>query len=244
MGHEVWLLILAFLAEVVGTLAGFGSSTFFVPLAQYFEDFRTVLALTALLHVFGNLTKIYLFGRHADRRLALLFVLSGLATVVVGAWLTAHISLQWLEGAMGAFLVLYCLFFLYMPSIRLKPKVSNVLLTGAISGFATGLMGTGGAIRAAGLAAYSLNKNTFVATNALADFFTDAGRAVVYLSQGYLHREHWFYVPMLLAVAIAGSWVGKRLLAHVPEEKFRRLMLLLVIGIGISMVVRSVVGFS
>ena len=42
--------LLALLSEVVGTIGGFGSSVFFVPLAGFFFDFHTVLALTSILH--------------------------------------------------------------------------------------------------------------------------------------------------------------------------------------------------
>ena len=46
--------LIAFFSEIVGTVAGFGSSVFFVPLAGLFFDFHTVLALTSILHVFSN----------------------------------------------------------------------------------------------------------------------------------------------------------------------------------------------
>lgn len=60
--HDFLLTFLAFISEAIGTLSGFGSSTFFVPLAILVESFTFVLALTAILHCFGNLSKILLFG--------------------------------------------------------------------------------------------------------------------------------------------------------------------------------------
>jgi len=56
--------LIASLSEVVGTIAGFGSSVFFVPLAGLLLDFHGVLALTSILHVFSNAAKLVLFGRH------------------------------------------------------------------------------------------------------------------------------------------------------------------------------------
>ena len=56
--------LIALLSEIVGTIGGFGSSVFFVPLAGLFFDFHTVLALTSILHVFSNAAKLVLFGRH------------------------------------------------------------------------------------------------------------------------------------------------------------------------------------
>jgi hypothetical protein len=64
--------LIALFSEIVGTVAGFGSSVFFVPLAGLFFDFHTVLALTSILHVFSNAAKLVLFGRHMQWRLLLL----------------------------------------------------------------------------------------------------------------------------------------------------------------------------
>ena len=49
--HDIGLGFLAFISETVGTVSGFGSSTFFVPMAVFLESFHMVLALTAILHI-------------------------------------------------------------------------------------------------------------------------------------------------------------------------------------------------
>ncbi len=46
------------MAEIFGTVGGFGSSVFFVPMASYFLDFQTVLGVTALFHLSSNMTKM------------------------------------------------------------------------------------------------------------------------------------------------------------------------------------------
>ena len=60
-------LLLALLAEIVGTISGFGSSILFVPLASYFIDFKLVLGITAVFHVFSNLSKIFLFQKESTK---------------------------------------------------------------------------------------------------------------------------------------------------------------------------------
>lgn len=45
-----WFIILSVLAEILGTVGGFGSSVFFVPMASYFMDFQTVLSITAFTY--------------------------------------------------------------------------------------------------------------------------------------------------------------------------------------------------
>ncbi len=55
-------VILALISEIIGTISGFGSSILFVPVASMFFDFKTVLGITAVFHVFSNLSKIALLA--------------------------------------------------------------------------------------------------------------------------------------------------------------------------------------
>ena len=41
MLHEILFFISAFISEIIGTAAGFGSSTIFLPIALFFVDFKT-----------------------------------------------------------------------------------------------------------------------------------------------------------------------------------------------------------
>jgi uncharacterized membrane protein YfcA len=72
----------ALLSEIVGTVAGFGSSVFFVPLAGFFFDFHQVPALTSILHVFSNTAKLVLFGEQVNAPMTSPTLL-GLATAAV-----------------------------------------------------------------------------------------------------------------------------------------------------------------
>ena len=62
--------ILALLAEILGTVSGFGSSILFVPLASIFLDFKVVLGITAVFHVFSNLSKLILFQKNIEMLLS------------------------------------------------------------------------------------------------------------------------------------------------------------------------------
>ena len=55
----IWFTVIALICEIIGTVGGFGSSVFFVPVAQFFFSLKIVLGLTAILHVFSNLSKIF-----------------------------------------------------------------------------------------------------------------------------------------------------------------------------------------
>jgi len=56
---------------------------------------------------------------------------------------------------------------------------------------------------------------------------------VVYARNGYIHAHDLVWVPLLAVVALAGTWLGRRILARLPQALFRRIALLLVFAIGL-----------
>jgi uncharacterized membrane protein YfcA len=232
-------LALGLLAEVVGTVGGFGSSVFFVPIAQLFFDYKVVLGITGLFHVFSNLAKLALFWRSIDHRLALLIGVPSVVFVLMGALLTARIDSEAAQLVLGVFLIVSGSAFLLLPKLIIRPTNSNAAAGGAIAGFLAGLLGTGGAIRGATMVGFNLAKNAFVATSAAIDFAVDASRTLVYAKQGYLSGDLYPHIAGLAVVAILGSYLGKLILSRMTQEQFRNIVLILIIGVGLFTVYRS-----
>ena len=225
---------IALFSEIVGTVAGFGSSVFFVPLAGFFFDFHTVLALTSLLHVFSNAAKLVLFGRHVQWRLLFLLGIPSICCVIVGALLSTKLQFKYTGLILGLFLIAFSVFFFCRPLIKVAPNPLNAVTAGGIAGFLAGVIGTGGAIRGLALAAFDLKKNVFVATSAAIDSGVDFSRMIVYLRAHYLGSAFYWYVPGLLLVAFIGSYVGKIALSKLDQKNFRRIVLVLVFLIGLT----------
>ena len=105
-------LFLALIAEIFGTVGGFGSSVFFVPLANFYFDFESVLGLTAIFHLSSNLSKIVLFKKGLDKRLLINIGIPSILFVVIGGLLTKVFNNTYLELFLGLFLVILALLFL------------------------------------------------------------------------------------------------------------------------------------
>src|SRR5437762_13495171 len=230
----VLFFLIALLSEIVGTVAGFGSSVFFVPLAGFFFDFHQVLALTSILHVFSNTAKLILFRHAVQWRLLLLLGIPSTIFVILGAYLSTRLEFKYTELILGLFLVAFSMFFLLRPKTTLSPHPFNAVTAGGAAGFLAGVIGTGGAIRGLALGAFDLEKNIFVATSAAIDSGVDFSRMIVYLRNGFLAAESYWFIPALLVVALAGSYVGKLLLNKIPQKNFRRIVLVLVLLIGLT----------
>lgn len=226
---------LAILAEILGTIGGFGSSLFFVPLASFFFDIKTVLGITALFHVFSNISKLLLFHKTIDWPMAFRMGVPAVITVIIGAWLTTVTSLIYAQLILAFFLILFSLLMLLKPQFRLDQSTGTIIGGGAASGFLAGFTGTGGAVRGLALAVFNLEKNFFVGTSAAIDMGVDLSRSIVYTKSGYIHKDSVSLLMVLVPVSLAGSYIGKRLLLSIPQERFKTLVLAMVLLVGITL---------
>lgn len=222
-------IFLALVSEIIGTVSGFGSSILFVPVASLFFDFKTVLGITAVFHVFSNLSKIALFRNGIDRKVAIRLGIPAVAFVIIGAMLTTIIPAEELTILMDVILVLLAIYLMANFNTTVKQTNQNLYAGGAASGFLAGIAGTGGAIRGITLAAFGLTKEIFIATSALIDLGVDSSRAIIYVSNGYFKANLIILIPFLIGISIAGTWLGKIILNYTSEKVFRYLVLAVVI---------------
>jgi uncharacterized membrane protein YfcA len=234
-------IILALIAEILGTVGGFGSSVFFVPIANYFLDFQSVLGLTALFHLSSNMSKIAFFKKGFDKQLAMNLGIPAIIFVSIGAFLSKYVNPEILVFFLGGFLIVLSLIFLIYRALYIKPNRKNAIIGGSLSGLIAGLLGTGGAIRGITMAAFKLSKEKFIATSAIIDLGIDLSRSIIYFFNGYIHRQHLYLLPILIVISIVGTYFGKLILNKMSTLQFSRFVLFLILIIGIATIVNELI---
>lgn len=198
------------------------------------------MALTGILHVFSNTTKIILFRKSINWKLVLWLGVSSVVLAIIGALLTNWVSLVYAKLVLGIFLVTLSMVLFLKPQTKIAPTLFNSISGGALAGFLAGLIGTGGAIRGVVLTAFSLEKNLFVGTSAAIDFGVDLSRMLIYLDSGFLDKSYFWSIPSLFVGAVLGSYLGKRILNKISQEAFRKIILGLILAIGLSLSVNEI----
>lgn len=237
---EYYFLLFAFLAEIIGTIGGFGSSVFFVPIANFYFDFQTVLGITAMFHVVSNLSKIALFKKGINKKLIVYIGIPAVLFVIIGGFISKFLNTQFLEIILGVFLVALSLLFLIKKNLVIKPHKKEAVIGGTLSGFIAGILGTGGAIRGLTMAAFNLEKNVFIATSAMIDFGVDLSRTIVYYFNGYISKEILIYIPFLVVIGIIGTYAGKLLLNKISQDNFKKFSLVLILLIGVITIFKTI----
>ena len=127
MNISVVFLLLALVAEVFGTIGGFGSSVFFVPVANFYFDFHSVLGLTAVFHLSSNVSKIALFKSGLNKELLFSIGIPSVIFVILGGFLSKYFDSTYLEISLAIFLIALSSLFLI--------KIFSLLYSDALGGY-------------------------------------------------------------------------------------------------------------
>lgn len=236
--HDLYLSLLAFVSEILGTISGFGSSTFFVPFASLLEKFQLILILTAILHSFGNFSKILLFREHFNRKLFSEFAVPSILLTAVGAAFSDRLDPRQFNTFLGLLLVGVSIFNLFGRRLKHRLTFSGTLSLSGISGFLTGLLGTGGAIRGLALSTLQIEKSQFIILSSSVDLGGDLLRAIIYLEKGFMDWQQWYYIPLFAIAAVLGSFLGKKILRYVSQSSFEKIVAVSIGLTGILMLLK------
>ncbi len=223
--------IVAFLSIVIGTVAGFGTSTIFLPVALIFVDFKTALVLVAITHLSANMGATTFFRHGLDRRLILLFGVPSIFITIIGAYMVTYVPQNILIIILGIFLLIFSISFLIKPNFKVPKSDTNTVIGGALSGFLQGLLGIGGPLRGAFLISYDLDKFKYIATLAAIAVIIDLTRIPIYLSNNLLEPQYYIYIPILIVLGIIGSYIGKKIVVFIPQDVFKKVVL---VAIGLA----------
>src|ERR671918_558982 len=244
MLEDLVFFVVAFISEVIGAVAGFRSSTIFLPLALFFVDFETALILVAISHLFGNLGRVNFFRHGLDKKIIATFGIPSILFSFLGASIVGTLSQDILKIILGIFLIIISVLFLVKPSLKVPTNRNIVMAGGGISGLITGLVGTGGALRATFLTGFNLEKTKYIATAAVIALGTDATRIPLYLSQGFLLQHYYYYIPILAATAIGGSYIGKKIVGKIDQDKLRKIIFVAIIIVSINFIITGSLSIS
>ncbi|OGO20347.1 MAG: hypothetical protein A2Z15_01000 [Chloroflexi bacterium RBG_16_50_11] len=226
----------ALLAAVMASVTGFGVATLTVPFLAWIIDIKQAIILIAFFHGFSSLFKLVQLRRHVDVRTVLWYGFPAVITAVIGAYLLDIVAPVAIGLGIGVFLILFALSSLLNVSWKLPERKAVLVTGGIVSGFISGLIGLGGAIRGAFLITTGQKKETYIATSAAIALFTDVARTVTYVTRDSLESRYYWFIPVLLVISFIGTWSGVKLLKWLPELIVKRVVLAVLVLVSVSFI--------
>jgi uncharacterized membrane protein YfcA len=247
------LPVAAFVVALLTFFSGFGLGTILTPVFMIFFPVELAIALTGVVHFFNNIFKLILVGKRADKQVSLRFGLPAVIAAFAGAWLLLQITeLQPLfsysiggkrfdvspvKFIISILLILFAIIDLVPYFSKLQFGKDKLAIGGALSGFFGGLSGNQGALRSAFLIKAGLSKEAFIATAVVVSTFVDFTRLSVYatrFTKAGLHENLTLVICATLA-AIAGAYVGNKLLKKITLKFIQLLVAIMLIVISLAL---------
>lgn len=233
MLHEALVALAALVAGGIASVAGFGIGSILTPALAPALGTRLAVAAVAIPHAVGSLQRLWLLRRHVDRRVLLGFGVTSALGGLAGALVHARLSSRGLALVFGALLLLAGLTELTGWMGRVRWGRSAAWVAGALSGLFGGMVGNQGGIRSAAMLGFDVPKESFVATATAVALFVDGARLPVYVAtQGGAIAGAWRPVLAATAGVIVGTALGARVLGRLPQRAFRRVVAILLLGLG------------
>lgn len=230
--------LVGLVAAGIAAVAGFGIGSLLTPALALETGTKVAVAAIAIPHFVGTAQRFWLLRRHVDRRVLLGFgiasALGGLAGALVHVW----VSSRALAIVFGVVVALAGVSELTGWMRRVQWGKGSAWAAGALSGALGGMVGNQGGIRTAALLGFDVPKRAFVATSTAIGLFVDGARLPVYLATQWRDLVGvWPLIVIATIAVVVGTAVGTRVLGHLPQTLFRRVIGVLLVLLGVYMAV-------
>ncbi|HUX24641.1 MAG TPA: sulfite exporter TauE/SafE family protein [Burkholderiales bacterium] len=231
---------IAFLGSLVYGITGFGAALVTIPLATHFVPLPFALSVFALMDL-GNALRIGLQRPQDAKKDELVrMVPLVLAGTVVGVTALVNLPRAGAMLALGVFVVLYAGYSLLRRPGGAIVATGWAYVAGFVGGVTSTLFGAGGPPYAIYLSHRPLAKEQFRATLTLTTVFSIGMRVVAFALTGLLlKREVLLAALAVLPAAFVGVSVASRLFRHISHELLLRLVALLLLATGGSLILRA-----
>jgi uncharacterized protein len=228
---------LAVVAGAIAAVAGFGIGSLLTPALALSVGTRLAVAIVSLPHLVATAYRLWLLRADVDRKVLLSFGLASAAGGLAGALLHAFLASSVLSIILGLLLILAGTLELSGLGRRLVIGDRLALVAGAASGVFGGLVGNQGGIRSAALLRFDISGRALVATSTATGLLVDLARVPVYLATSWQDLlANWPMIGLLTVGVLVGTVVGAPILRRMPERTFRRVLAVLLIGLGVLLV--------
>lgn len=226
-------------AYVIFGISAFGAAMFTVPALSYFFPLEFVLPMCVLLDVSAAFALGSRFSAEADRGELKWMTPFSLAGAVAGVTALVTLPQQATIAAFGLFLCSYAVYTL----VAGVPKIGIARHPWAvISGFCGGAAGTLFGVGAPPYAVYLTrrlpDKAVLRATLSNMVLLSTSIRALVFLAGGLFFADRIIGAVMLLPFALGGLWAGHRIQLQVSRESLLKIISVMLLLIGTSLIVR------
>ena len=204
------IIIAAFVGSILTFFSGFGLGTILVAVFTVFFAPELAIAMTAIVHLFNNVFKLFLTCKNVNQIILVRFGIPSILASFIGAIV----------------LMMFALFELLTAVKELKLSERYLTFGGIISGFFGGFSGHQGALRSAFLAKAGLSKEELIGTSVVIACFIDISRLIIYRSsiKWEFITDNKLVLFSAILSAFCGAFLGNKFLKKTKLQSIQYLI--------------------
>lgn len=227
-GQELLFLLVVFLGGIVSSVFGFGGAIVIISFGSFLFSLKETVALVSIYFLASTWSKFFIFRKFIDWKLAKLILIVSVPFTILGAFFLVVIPTQILEYLLAAIILSY------LANERLgftknkKAGKKTIITISALSGFFSGVMGTGGTVKAILLNYLGIRKEKFVAIMAASALLNNIIKAPIYFYSGLIKADMELIIALII-VAIIAAYIGRKLVSIFKPELYKNAVDLLLL---------------
>ncbi len=229
------LTLVALVTSAISAVVGLGGGVTLLAVMAAMMPAPLVVPLHGVVQLVSNGTRAFLLREHVHRRIFFVYVVPATLGVFVGARWYVGSPLPWFRPAVGIFIVLYLLTYLRKPRLGRLP-IWIFAPVGLVIGTLASLLGATGPLVAPFFVREDLEKEEVVGTQAAIQIITHLAKIPAFFLMGFAYGTHWQTLVPLVAAAVAGTVLGRRLLGRIPTVAFRRVFMTALFLIAMNLI--------
>ncbi len=244
MEEMILIAGISFIANIIGTVSGFGVGTIMTPLLVLIMPYGQMILFVCIVHWFHDLFKIFFFKSGIDWKLFIYFGIPTIVAASIGALFVSETQSSVLTSLLGLFLIGSVGMMYIVDQFSIPNNWITGFIGGAISGFFAGMFGIRGAVRSVFMAAFDLKKATFLGTTGVISLLLDTTRFITYYFHGITMKSSlWLALIICVPISFIGSMIGVWIVNRIPEERFRGVVAFFLLVVGIKLLLTPWIGW-
>lgn len=236
----IFATLVVLLAYIIFGMSGFGSTLIAVPLLVHVMPLKFAIPVVLLLDTIGAFSLGFKLRAQMWKAEFVSMVPFLVAGLIVGALVLVNVPTQWLILCLGIFVLIFGSDYLVRRQSRVQLPRWCVAPIGFIAGITSSAFGVGGPIYVFYFAARGATPEQIRATVPAVFSFTTVARIAIFLGIGLFNREVLITAALLLAPMALGMWCGHRLHGRLTRDQAVRMVGVLLLFSGVSLIARAV----
>lgn len=233
------LALAALLGGGIAAISGFGIGSLLTPAMATLTPAKVAVAAVSIPHVIATAYRLWLIREHVDFRLLRSFGVMSAVGGLAGAVVNHFAASRALEVVLAVLLLFVGVGGLLGWTKRLRFQGPWAWVAGGVSGFLGGLVGNQGGLRAGAMTGLGVSRDAFVATATATGLVVDLARMPVYLTgQWEALLPLWPMILLMTVGVLVGTLAGMSLLRRIPEERFQKVVAVLLIALGLWLLLK------